>query len=60
MELGHGGFPYHILCFSIKYLKLQAQIPTDDVGIKIENLEGNISFINVDFSYPTRKEYVSD
>lgn len=30
-------------------------IPVDDLGAKIENLTGNITFSNVSFSYANRK-----
>ncbi len=35
------------------------KIPVDDIGIKLEDLKGNISFVNATFSYPTRNEVVS-
>ena len=41
-------------------MNLVAKIPVDDVGIKLKNLEGNISFIDASFSYPTRNEVVSE
>jgi ATP-binding cassette subfamily B (MDR/TAP) protein 8 len=36
------------------YLKLQSNIPVDDSGIKLENLNGRIEFKNVSFNYPSR------
>ena len=39
-------------------MKLIPSIPVDDIGKKLDNLQGNISFKNASFSYPTRNEVV--
>jgi ATP-binding cassette subfamily B (MDR/TAP) protein 8 len=41
-----------------EYLKLQSTIPIDDVGIKLDDLKGNVEFKNIRFTYPNRKEVV--
>jgi hypothetical protein len=40
-------------------MNLVPKIPVDDIGRKLESLEGKISFINASFSYPTRSQVVS-
>ena len=39
-------------------MNLVPKIPVDDIGLKLDNLQGNISFESASFSYPSRNEVV--
>lgn len=41
-----------------KFLKLEATIPVDNIGEIIPDLKGHISFKDVSFTYPNRKDMV--
>lgn len=42
-----------------EYMKQQSEIPINDVGLKLDHLQGSVEFQNIKFTYPNRKEVVN-